>query len=230
MNKLILILISVCIFSASSFAQKGSFSFSAGGGLGVPVGDWAGSDLTSVSGWASPGVQFNFSASYQLPNSKFGLMAFYGTQVNSFDEDALAWAYISQNEALGYLVNSEAWEVDQFLLGGFVSQPLFGGLSFNARLLAGIGNVYRPMITVIGDDESSITSDATNSSAFSYQVGAGFKLEVFKNLDFFSNLDYLGTRPKFEVNESSNFGFSGNTRFRQNIASINFSCGAAIKF
>lgn len=230
MNKLILILISVCIFSASSFAQKGSFSFSAGGGLGVPVGDWAAKDLTSASGWASPGVQFNLSASYQLPDSQFGLMAFYGTQLNSFDENAMAWAYISQNEESGYLVRSEAWEVDQFLLGGFASQPIFGGLSFNVRLLAGIVNVDRPMITVISDDVNIITTEGTNSSAFGYQVGAGFKLEVFKNLDFFSNLDYLGSRPKFDVNETSNIGFSGNTSFRQNIASINFSCGAAIKF
>jgi len=150
-------------------------------------------------------------------------------QTNVVDTEAMADAWTNENPSSSYKVDSDDWRMNQFLLGGFVSKSITDKLDLDFRILAGVINVNLPLVTVFVDEVNWVTSNGDTSMAFAYSLGTGVKYHIGNKLDFLINVDYLRARPEFDIEQTSDSGFKGNSVYNQSVMSLNLSAGIAIK-
>ncbi len=229
MKKVFLILFGVWLTSAVSHAQNEKFSIGASVGAAIPTGPWGAKEYlgSNWTGWADPGLAFDLALKYKLGVGKYGLTALMRRQVNKLDANALANADDNQNFDSSYEVESGDWRIYEYLVGGFFSKSISKELFFEIKALGGIMDISRPSITFLNDSDYVYQSGA-NSIALAYMIGAGINYRIHTKIDLFLTADYLGSRPEFEVEETSNIGFTGNSIFSQEVNSINFNVGFAI--
>ncbi|MEM6965235.1 MAG: hypothetical protein AAF573_10740, partial [Bacteroidota bacterium] len=207
------------------------FSIGVSAGTAIPVGLWGKKDAQDYksNGFTQLGQSYNLSLSYKLNRGNFGLTSLIGRQINTVDTEAFANAYSENNEGETYTIESDDWRVNQFLVGGFYSNPVTKKLDIDVKALLGAVHANRPAIDVFDGNSNFTSSSGASSTALAYSLGVGIKYHLGKRLNFLVNADYLYSKPEFDVNEVFNAQPIGNSVFSQSISSINLSVGIAVK-
>ena len=229
MKKVFLVFVGAWLLALPGQAQDKRFSIAISGGTGVPFGELGRKDVQDLgaNGFAQPGLMFDLSLDYKLGAGSFGLKALFLRQINSFDQEALVDVYRSQNSDATYSVESDDWRINGFFVGGFKTLPISDNVGISLEALLGIIDISRPLITVFADTDF-ITQNGSGTNSFAYSLGTDISYQFENQLGLFFKMAYLGSQPKFAVEETSSVGFSGNSVFTQGIHSLNVGLGLKV--
>jgi hypothetical protein len=235
MKELVLSFAAFLLILTQGFAQDKNGSFGISIGSSIPVGDFALTDTTDEAGWAKAGAVVDFTFSYRIGESNFGVTAMLRGQANQVDAQGLADEFAKQLPGVNITVESKPWSIGGFLVGGFAAFPVSDIATFEARAMVGYLNASSPTldITVYSD---WIKQESGSASSFTYLIGAGFKIDISNNLYLLTNLDYMSAEPEFKnvtttySDSVDNIGGSDSFDFKQKIGTVNISAGIAFKF
>lgn len=231
--KMKILLFSLLIFTVTAFAQdKGYIGISLGSS--TPIGDFASNDPNNnAAGYAKTGLHFDFTFGYKL-GKHFGIAALLRGQANATDAQALADQIAQQNPGVSNTVNSTAWSIGGYMVGGYGSFPISEKFSFESKIMFGFLTATSPDITIdlTGPGGSAwVKENSASSSAFAYLLSAGFKYNVGKHFCLLYYFDYLGAKPEFSnVSTTTSSGTSSTGTFSQNFGTINNNIGIGYRF
>jgi hypothetical protein len=203
-------------------------------GPSTPINDLASKDPENKgAGFAKSGAIFDLSFSYRF-GKNFGMATSIRGQSYLVDAQAMADELVKSAPS-GSLVSveSKAWSIGGFLLGGYGSFPISGRFSFDTKLMLGFLSATSPELTIkiSGPFGSGTgTQKSASSATFAYMAGAGIRYDAGKSVCLLANLDYLGAKPEFTNVEStfSNAPPQKNT-FSQQIGAINVGFGIGLR-
>ena len=235
MKKLISSLLFLVI-SLASFAQSSNKKSSVFVNLGasIPVGDFALKDMyDEKSGLATTGFYFDLGYQYQFEKN-FGAIAMFNWKVNGIDKQALNYT-LPTGSGGSSSVSATPWKMSSFLAGFTQDLPLTKNdkLSLVFRELAGVQFTSSPEInysySIPGVGASSSQQESSNSTAFSYLLGMGFKYKLSDKLALKLNGDYHSSTPKFMITTYP-ADAPVEQEVKQNVSTFNVGVGLVIGF
>lgn len=234
MMKNILLTLTLSLSTIVCSAQDKGF-LCASLGSSIPIGDFASADPNNKSaGFAKTGLVFDLSFGYKF--SKYiGMAALVRGQANATDAQALANYTIKQiPDATSVTVNSGAWTVSGYMVGGYGSFPISKKISFESKILFGFLTATSPDFTINVTTTTAsvwVKEHSASSSTFSYLLSAGFRENVGNHFCFIFNFDYLGANPEFvDVVTNTSGGDRSLSTFSQQFGTINTTFGLGYRF
>ena len=206
MEKVSGLVIALLIYVFNVFSQeKGYIAVSLG--PSIPLSDFASKDIDKESaGFAKTGAIFDISFGYKI-GKNFGVAALLRGQANKTDAQAMANEMGNKMSfQVDTRVESKAWNIGAFMLGGYATVPLEKKLSFESRIMFGFMSATYPNVTfTFSDADESVLVKRTGSTAtsFAYLMGAGIRYNAGKRLCLLANFDYLGSNPEYKDVETT---------------------------
>jgi hypothetical protein len=245
--KNIIISIAIIFIAISASAQsdkpkpKGFLALNAG--LGLPIGNFAGTDFNkNDQGFAILGVNFHLANGIPLFNSHFGIATKIDFGINPVDDVALRLAFRNSinNPSYNYTAKSLSnYTYSTTLIGLFITLPT-KRFSFDYRLQAGIMYAKTPTLNFIASNNTLIVNSTlyeTNATAFAFNIGLGVRYSIVPKLCLLFNIDYLDASPTFTSKSVTKTSIPGSTdtetsytTSKQNISLINASFGIGWQF
>jgi hypothetical protein len=227
--KNLIILLTISLFTATNcFSQdKGYIAISLGSS--TPIGEFASKDPNNnAAGYAKSGAIFDISYGYKF-GKNFGISALLRGQANTTDAQAIADQLSKQNPGVSGTVDSKAWSIGGYMVGGYGSFPISEKVSFESKAMFGFLSATSPELTVNLSGPGGTAwfkQNSSSSSTFAYLLSAGFKYNAGKRICLLANFDYLGAKPEFSnVETTSSTGSSSKSTFSQSFGTINFGVG-----
>jgi hypothetical protein len=229
-------IICVFLFVSNAIGQEGEVFVSLGGGVSLPLSNFASSDDFSdeQDGFAKTGGNFNINFGYRF-NEYLSLTGLLSGCVNGYDYvEAQEWLTDNFAESLPdtkWLVETKSWGFGGLMIGATGSLPLVSDrLFFDARLLGGFTYVYSPGIyvtaTEIGEEDKYIDIEQSTAASWVVDLGAGLRYNRTRNQYFILYADYMHAQPYFDdVRTNTNFGFERDDAYTIPISTINISLG-----
>ncbi len=228
MKRILLLFILTSTFVSNCFSQdKGYIAFSFGSS--TPIGDFASKDPNNdAAGYAKSGLSLDISMGIKF-GKHLGMSALFRGQANSTETQAIADQITKQNPGISGTVESNAWSIGGYMIGGYGSFPISEKVSFDTKVMFGFLTATSPeiLLNLNGPGGTAwIKQHSSSSSTFAYLVSAGFKYDVGNRVCLLANFDYLGANPEFNNVETttSNNG-SSKTSFSQSFGTINLGIG-----
>lgn len=197
-------------FILSHQDKKGFFAASAG--ASVPVGRFASCSPTDNQAcMAGEGFAFNVSAGYRMVGP-VGLMVRGEQHRNTVNTGAMLSA-ISQSNASNWTAKADNWSVMTVMAGPYVSLPMGGRFSLDARLLAGRALAVLPNTSVagmVGRSEMSVKTTGSQSTAMAYGAGLSVRYRLGLNTAVLFNADY--SQAAFTFDNVTSTTTSGTSR------------------
>jgi len=176
--------------------KKISLSFSVG--AAVPLrnfgsnkinGFWGNNanDSTTLQGFAKTGFHFEIAGSY-LFSDEVGIRAVFGSSSNSFDETSFSSA--------SGVINTTAsgnYNVDEFLIGPYLSFSIGTKVRVNIGALIGIVNISYPDIYQTVNDTLSDEWGFKGGVNFGYSAFAEIEYSISSNIGILINASYTGS-------------------------------------
>lgn len=245
--KIFLFIVIAALFSASSFAQKGTSFIGVSGGISVPLGNWGktatASSLMSINGtvndvhgWANTGGfgavdgAWFFSTHFAI-----GGMFKYGTH-NLKGVDSLSQGYEESFDVDTTRTTHTNYKIWSIMPGLYYNLKLADKLSLTARVLVGVAHASTPQILVTIEDGGVFDAPAiqysSSQTSFAWDIGAGLRYAITKQLAVDFKADYFYTKPDFKINNSVRVNNAGRevTEYDQPLESVNASLGIAYIF
>ena len=196
------------------------------------MGDFASKDADNNSaGWANTGAIFDISFAYKLGEGNFGITALLRGQANFLDTDALTNELFLQEPSVNWAVESDAWSVSGFMIGGFRTFPMSEKVSFDTKILIGFSSASSPELTITDINSTAwVIQKSSSATSFAYLLGVGFKFSVGNRIYLMTNIDYFGSKPEFSnVETIASDGSIYIDTWSQSISTINLGFGIALK-
>jgi hypothetical protein len=215
--------------------KKVFFAVSAGASL--PVGRFAScSSSDDQACMAGNGLAFNVSAGYRVAGP-VGLMIRGEQHRNSVNTGAMLDA-LYRNDSDVWTAKADNWSIMTVMAGPYVSIPLTGRLSVDARLLAGRALAVLPntsMSGTFGRTEMSVKTTGSQSTAMAlggglslrYRLGRSTALNV--NADY-SRADFTFTNLTSTAKSNNSVSQSSNYSSDRTIGVVSVSAGVAVLF
>lgn len=222
-------------FILSHQDKKGFFALSAGTSL--PVGRFASCSPTDEQAcMAGQGLAFNISAGYRVAGP-VGLMIRGEQHRNSINTEAMLNA-LYRNDTDIWTAKADNWSIMTVMGGPYVSIPLGGRFSVDARVLAGRALAVLPNTAMAGNfgtTEMSVKTTGSQSSALSLGGGLSLRYRLGRSFALHLNGDY--SRAQFIFNNltstaSSDNGHSESAKYSSNrtVEVVSVSGGIALLF
>ncbi len=226
---IILIIVASFFLTTNGFSQdKGYVAISLG--LSTPIGDFASkAPNNSSAGYATPGAVFDVSFGYKF-GKYFGMAVLLRGQANGMDAQAIA-DELSMQMPVGVngMVESGAWSIGGFMVGGYGSFPISKKVSFESRIMFGFLSATSPEVTIdlAGYGATAwVKQESASSLAFAHLLGVGFKYDVGRRICLLANFDYLGAKPEFrKVETITSLGTIESNTYSQTFGTINYGIG-----
>jgi len=230
---LIIILVSLTIYT---YAQEKKTYIGLSMGASIPVGDFASKNLDNTSaGFATTSSSFNLSFASKLGDGNFGLAGMIYSHFYDIDDNIWATAIATKeqtpSEVRWSVLNNGSWSVMGLMLGGFSSFPLSEKVSFDTRLMLGMGQTTSPEVAIRRSSPSEsiwVKQSSASAIALSYSVGLGFRFNINDKISILTNIDYFGTNPSFNTELIDSKGKKEIKNFSYSLSSINPTVGIAI--
>ena len=222
-------------FILSHQEKKGFFSVSAGASL--PVGKFASCSSTDDQAcMAGQGFAFNLAAGYKIAGP-VGVMIRGEQHRNSVNTVAMIDAlYRSSTDS--WTAKADNWSIMTVMAGPYVSIPVSGRLSVDARLLAGRALAVLPntsMAGTFGHTEVSMKTTGSQSTAMAYGGGLSLRYRLGRSTAVNLNADY--SRADFTFNDltsttksSNSVSGSSNYSSDRTIGVVSVSAGVVVLF
>ena len=234
MQKAIVLIFSMSLLTLKCQSQeKGYIALSLGSS--IPVGEFASQDINNEkAGLAKLGAFIDISYATKLGKS-FGISVLLRGQSNAIDNHRIEAELSKLNPGINFTVSSKNWGASNLMIGGYGSFPLNSDnhSSFETRALIGILSGTSPEIlfnATYGNTSQNYITRSVSATSYSFLIGVGFKFEVSKKLCVLTNVDILGSEPKFNykvITYSTTPGESFD--FRQQITTVNVGVGVGFR-
>ena len=222
-------------FILSHQDKKGFFAASAG--VSLPVGKFAScSSGDSRACMAEKGLAFNLSAGYRIAGP-VGLMIRGEQHRNTVNTSALL-KELYPGETDVWTVKADSWSVTTMMAGPYVSLPVGGRFSVDARVLAGRAFAALPNTSLAGNfgqTEMSVKTTGSQSTAVAYGGGATIRYRLGRITSLQLNADY--SQASFTFNNLTSTAISSDKRSEsltysseRVISAVSISMGVAILF
>lgn len=184
-------------------------------GLSNPMSDFRSKTFTNVeAGFANPGYTLNLSYSYRFePYFGLGGEVFYNRY--KLDEEKIKEVY-SQADV-------DHWQFYGLTAGPVFSFDLSNGISSHLRVMGGAAYCNSPKATEDGD----LVLNEEWSWSTIVKGGLGFSFEAGKKYCIILNVDYLYTKPGFDIKPI--VGEIAD-RVHQRISAVNVTAGFGFRF
>lgn len=219
------------IIPAGAVAQEGEVYVSIGGGVSIPLADYAKSDFDEESsGFAKPGGNFNINFGYRL-NEYLSLTGLLDGCVNRLDYIKMQDQLTESMPDKSWVVESKNWGLGGLMIGATGSLPLVTNRLFiELRALGGFLYVNSPARYITGTEDGAedikIDTEQYSSLSWSLDFGAGLRYNRSRNQYFILYADYMLAHPYYTgVQTVSNIDFEWEDAFSQKISTINISLG-----
>ena len=222
-------------FILSHQDKKGFFAASAG--VSLPVGKFAScSSDDSQACMAGKGLAFNLSAGYRLVGP-VGLMIRGEQHINTVNTSALLKElYPAETDV--WTAKADNWSTTTVMAGPYLSMPLSGRFSVDARLLAGRAFAALPNTSLDGNfgrTEMSVKTTGSQSTAMAYGGGATLRYRLGRITSLQLNADY--SQATFIFNNLTSTAISNDKRSESStysservISAVSVSVGVAVLF
>ena len=222
-------------FILSHQDKKGFFAASAGASL--PVGRFAScSPVDDQASLAGQGFAFNIAAGYRVAGP-VGLMIRGEQHRNVVNTSAMLDALYRSNTDI-WTAKADNWSVMTVMGGPYVSLPVGGRFSVDARLLAGRALAVLPNTAMAGNfgtTEMSVRTTGAQSTALALGGGMSLRYRLGRSTSFQVNADY--SRADFIFNNLTSTATNGSIRseslpYSSNriISVVSVSAGIAVLF
>jgi opacity protein-like surface antigen len=227
--------------------EKGRSFIGLEGGSSFPTGNWGkastATSLTSLegtvddlSGYANTGGFFSVDgALFFSKHFAIGGMFKYGSY-NLHGMDSLSYGYEQSFDVDTTRLTHTEYKLWSIMPGLYYQLQIAKKLYLTARGLIGISNASTPQITVTIEDggvfDAPVVQYSSSKTSFAFDVGAGLRYILTKNLAIDLKGDYFYTNPDFTIENSSRVNNAGRgiTEYHQPLASFNASLGIAYLF
>ena len=201
---LLLAAFSLLLVAPVAHAAAGGWSFSVGGGLGIPMGDFSDdvNGLDATMGWAvSPSVDYMINDMFSVGVDG----TFAGNNINADDRDAYRTAFADPDFDIKYTqmgggVHGKYWFPMQ-------NKPI------NAYLVAGVGMTnFKAKVESI----DPVIAGDVSKSGFSGRggIGAGYKLNEMATLGVEGDYNFVSLKKDdFGVSSAPSFGVKAVVTF-----------------
>lgn len=230
MNRLLIFFLLVGIITAQAQHKPNAF-IEVFGGISAPAGNFNKADYTnSASGFAKSGYVAGVSGAVFF-GGNLGLGVTLSQTDYGVNTSALANGYLGNfavDEATAY---SKHYKFNNLLVGPYYSLA-FGKLTLDLRGLVGVSAATLPALRVALEDQSEFTQNKATATGFAYQVGAGLRYTLVKQLGVSLRADYTATKPKFVVSYTNVNNSSGRTisGYNETVSSLNGTVGIFYQF
>lgn len=192
MKKLLVLMLSLLV-SGVVLSQEGSKTKNMKSvvalhfGPSVPASDFGKTDFSNVeAGFAKTGYTLNLSYGYQMyPNIGVSAEMFYNRY--KLDQEKINHTFSG--------VEVDHWQFYGITAGPVFSLELGSGVSTNLRAMAGAARVNSPKALEDGD----LVLNEEWSWSTIVKAGLDFRFEAGKQLMVFTGVDYLYTKPGFDI-------------------------------
>ena len=219
---IILALSNYLLFSQES--KKGSVGVAIG--PTIPLGNYGDSNVkNNNAGLAQTGFHTNININYPFDES-IGIAFYYSYDDHSVDESQLY--DLKTVKDYNGKVETNPWKINSYLAGLLVAVPMHNSY-FDIRTLIGITSAKTPAIKLTNQNgpNQTITQYPSKSTAFSFDLGIGFRFNLADEIAITLMMDYLSTNPKFEEEPlpSKTIYYFSEQVMKQRIQMLNFSIG-----
>lgn len=176
------------------------------------------------AGFANTGVNVGLQYGY-LIGKNFGLAANFGYSQYKLDEGPLNSMMIVDDPS--FQLSADHWQYFSFLAGPMATVAVNDKLNFDFRLLGGLAHSNFPVISASTSD-MGVRSSENWQSAFAWQLGTNMRYHFTPRTCFFSNLDYMKTKPVTNITITN--GGSETSEVEQHIGVMNLTVGVGFAF
>jgi hypothetical protein len=192
-------------------------------------------------------------------NSHFGFTASILLRMNSINSGALLEPFEGQFPGYRWSVTKKPWEAGAAMVGIYCNYPMAKKLHFEGSLLFGVAETLLPQTVVIGIKDTGVNHTVTDlvqgttqkkyATTFSQSIRMGVGYKLTDKLSLQAGLSFWYLKPTFKqvtqtVFHAQGFAVSGNislqnatslsvgefiANYTQNMSSLNFTVGVAIK-
>lgn len=200
--------------SLGSYAQYTPSFVGIRAGVSTPVENFrvGGSSITNA--FAGTGGNIVAEAAYfYTPN--VGVGGLFSLNISSVNEEKFGEAFLNQNSSITkVVVESEPYYTASFMVGFYFDVPVDGTIfSLTSKMMMGMLWARNPNLNFtynFSNVASTIVHQSTeNQSNFTFYYGAGIRTQISKKLGLNFDIDYVGSKFRFDYN--SLYG-SGNER------------------
>ncbi|WP_080054244.1 outer membrane beta-barrel protein [Spirosoma aerolatum] len=232
MKKLLFISLIGLISLAQAQAQNKPNAFvEVFGGINTVSGNFSQADYSNASsGFAKAGYVLGVQGAFFF-GGNLGLGVTLSQSDYGVNTMALADGYREDFDVDEATVASKHYKFNNLLVGPYYSFA-FGRVTLDLRGLVGISAATLPALRVALEDQSTFTQNKATATGFAYQVGAGLRVPIVKNLGLSLRADYANTKPKFVVAYDNINNSSGRTitGYNQPVSNINGTLGIFYQF
>lgn len=235
-------LFSIIVISSSPvFSQQTNTNAASGfigitGGYARTGGNLIQNDYSNpASGYANPsGINLGIDGAYYFhKNIGIGGM-FSGTGFNCKGLQTLSDGYKEDFDVDSSTVYAKGrYSTLNFLVGPYFSFPV-NKLTIDFRAMGGMVLARTPQFQVDLEDQKDVTFYQNSSSAatFGFQLGAGLRYSVYKNLAIKLSGDFFYSRPDFKITNENRMVNAGRLimEYKQPISGWYLNFGIAYQF
>lgn len=240
MKKIILAAL-VFALGMSAYAQKNKIDstvneISINAGIASPSGNFGKGDYSDEkSGFSKTGGHLNLSAvHYFTKNIGIGLLLGY-SQYGFKGTQSLADGYKEDSGTDSTTLYTKGKNSSISILAGpYYRIPVSNKFAVDVRVLGGYVNTHRAGFQVFYEDylENSMMQKKSSGGGFGYQLGAGLRYSLTKNIAIKANADYFSSKPKINITYDNFIVNSGRrlTAYNETVSGINATLGVGFKF
>jgi hypothetical protein len=199
-------------------------------GPSFPTGVFAATNLDTEpeAGFAKTGFNINLHLGYQIVEN-FGIASSLSYSNYKLDETSIK-KYLVDGGSNNTSMNADHWQDISFVVGPMGTIKISDKLFADVKGMVGITNANMPVFrfNLAGSSSTLITPEKW-SYAFAYQIGTDLRYNFGKNICFFTNLDYVHTKPFWKFDVVSN-GTTESFRVEQNMGAIDLNVGLGVTF
>jgi|SRR6185312_2989271 len=180
-------------------------------GYAAPLGGFGSNIGTNYGNFALPGTAACVAAGIPLANTNIGVSVMYGNYDNPFNLSAFTANVAASPSSFSdtyYSVQADDYSENVIMGGLFYTWPIHR-LSLDFRAMAGVMFCTMPEVIYAADaiytggtqpsNDFSWDYAPSRSTAFAYDVGAGLRYKLRRNVCLAFNVDYLAARANFNT-------------------------------
>jgi hypothetical protein len=259
MKRPLFLAILICLSALTSFSQdRGYINLSIGPAFPVgEFANKDESD--PKSGLANLGPLLDISYMGRRHNSHFGFTASVLLRMNSISSSALLEPFESLFPGYNWSVTKKPWEAGAAMVGIYWHYPITTKIHFEGALLFGVAETMLPQTTVIGIKDTGVNHTVTDlveattqkkyATTFSQSIRMGIGYKLTEKLGLQAGMSFWYLKPTFKqvtqtIVHAQGFAVPGNLSlqnassisvgqfiadYNQNMSSLNFTVGVAVK-
>jgi hypothetical protein len=259
MKRPLFLVMLACLSATHSFSQdRGTLNLSLGPAFPVgEFANKNGADPRS--GLANPGALLDISCMGRRRHSHLGLTGSLVLRMNSINSAALLQPFEAQFPDYSWSVAKKPWEAAAAMIGVYWNYPMANKMYFEGAVLFGVGETMLPQTTITGIKDTGVNHTVTDlvigtthkkyATTYSQSIKAGLGYKLTNKISLQAELSFWYLNPTFKqvtqtIFHAQGFPITGilslqnaqslsvetfTADYEQNMSSLNFTVGVAIK-